>query len=57
LSNVFHRLERAHARLPLEERRQKIRSALMRRGFAADEVSEIMKGSDEVIEGDSGGVP
>jgi SOS response regulatory protein OraA/RecX len=56
LAGVFHRLERAHARLPLEKRRQKIRSALFRRGFAADDVSEIMKGSDEVERG-SGEIP
>ncbi|HEY6929661.1 MAG TPA: regulatory protein RecX [Thermoanaerobaculia bacterium] len=57
LSSVFQRLERTHARLPLEKRRQKIRTALLRRGFAADEVSEIMKGSNEVVEGDSGDIP
>ena len=56
LAGVFHRLERAYARLPIEKRRLKIRSALLRRGFAADEVSEIMKGSDEVDRG-SGEIP
>ena len=48
LARAFARLWKSHAALPLERRRQRVWNALARRGFAADRVSAIMKGSDEI---------
>jgi regulatory protein len=48
LAVIQRRLWKLHARLPLEKRRRRVWAALLRRGFAAEDVSEIMKGSDEV---------
>jgi regulatory protein len=56
LAGVWKKLWKLHARLPREKRRRRVLSALLRRGFAADKVSEIMKGSDEV-DRSSGEIP
>ena len=48
LERAFRRLWASSARLPAEKRRQRVWRALLRRGFAADAISAIMKGSDEV---------
>jgi regulatory protein len=56
LAVIQRRLWKLHARLPYEKRRRRVWTALLRRGFAAEDVSEIMKGSDEV-DGSSGEIP
>jgi regulatory protein len=56
LAVIHRRLWKLHGRLPLEKRRRRVWAALLRRGFAAADVSEIMKGSDEVDRG-SGEIP
>ena len=56
LAVIQRRLWKLHARLPTEKRRQRVWAALLRRGFAAEDVSEIMKGSDEV-DRSSGEIP
>jgi len=56
LAVIQRRLWKLHARLPREKRRRRVWMGLLRRGFAAEDVSEIMKGSDEV-DGSSGEIP
>jgi regulatory protein len=56
LAVIQRRLWKLHARLPGEKRRRRVWAALVRRGFAGEDVSEIMKGSDEV-DGSSGEIP
>jgi regulatory protein len=48
LTSAFARLWKSHAGVPREKRRQRVWNALLRRGFAAEKISEIMKASHEV---------
>jgi SOS response regulatory protein OraA/RecX len=48
LARAFARLWERHAALPLRERRQKVRAALSRRGFASAAISEMMRSSHEI---------
>jgi regulatory protein len=56
LTSAFRKLWKASARLPLAKRRRTVWAALVRRGFAQDRISAMMKGSDEV-DGSSGEIP
>jgi SOS response regulatory protein OraA/RecX len=48
LARVFERFWARHGKLPLAERRRKARAALSRRGFAAADISAIIRDSHEV---------
>ena len=48
LGRAFARLWARHGKLPPPDRRRKVRDALARRGFAAADISAIMRGSHEV---------
>ena len=48
LARAFARLWARHGGLPLPERRQKVRAALSRRGFAAADISAMIRSSHEV---------
>jgi regulatory protein len=48
LQGVFERLQASTAGLAPETRRRRIWNALLRRGFAAEAVSAIMKGDHEI---------
>jgi SOS response regulatory protein OraA/RecX len=48
LRRAFDRLWARHGGLPLPERRQKVRAALSRRGFAASDISAMIRSSHEV---------
>jgi len=54
LERAFAKLWASSAGTPRQRRRQRVWSALVRRGFAADRVSEIMKGSHDDDEIDRG---
>ena len=56
LARAFRRLWRSAAGLPLPRRRQRVRAALSRRGFAPDAISAMIRGSHEV-DGGSGEIP
>ncbi len=47
LVRAFTTVWRQSAKLPLPARRRKVRASLGRRGFAAEAISAMMKGSDE----------
>jgi SOS response regulatory protein OraA/RecX len=47
LSRAFARLWRENAGRPKPERSRRVRQALMRRGFAADAVSAMIRGSHD----------
>ena len=48
LRRAFERLWARHSGLPLRERRQKVSAALSRRGFAASDISAMIRSSHEV---------
>jgi regulatory protein len=48
LARAFERLWARHAGLPLPARRRKVRDALSRRGFAATDISAMIRSSHEV---------
>jgi SOS response regulatory protein OraA/RecX len=48
LERSFARLWARHGALPLPERRRKVRAALSRRGFAAADISAMIRSSHEV---------
>src|SRR5436190_1145730 len=54
LERAFAKLWASSAGTPRQRRRQRVWSALVRRGFAAARVSEIMKGSHDDDEIDRG---
>jgi regulatory protein len=48
LARAFERLWARHARRPLPERRRKVRESLRLRGFAAADISAMIRSSHEV---------
>ena len=48
LVRAFERLWARHGKLPLTQRRRKVREALSRRGFASADISAIIRSSHEV---------
>jgi regulatory protein len=53
LARAFRRLWKSAARLPVPDRRRRVRAALSRRGFAPEAISAMIRGSHEV-DGGSG---
>ena len=56
LVRVFRRLWRSAAHLPPRERRRRVYAGLLRRGFAPEAISAMIRGSHEV-DGGSGEIP
>lgn len=56
LGQVFRRLWKSSASLPTAERRRRVYAALVRRGFAAESISAMIRDSHEV-DGGSGEIP
>ncbi len=56
LGVAYRRLWKSSSELPATRRRQRVRAALLRRGFAPEAISEIIGGSYEV-DGSSGEIP
>ncbi|HEY7112095.1 MAG TPA: RecX family transcriptional regulator [Thermoanaerobaculia bacterium] len=58
LAHAFERLWKSSSRLPLPERRSRVRRALTARGFAPEAISAMIRGSHgRDVEGDPGEVP
>jgi regulatory protein len=56
LASAFRRLWKSSAGLPAPRRRQRVRAALLRRGFPPEAISAMIRSSHEV-DGSSGEIP